>query len=71
MNPPPDPKPLCRHLRTKQMYVPALAAGALQNYDSPHDDSFYTCNRTLTVLGCDDDAVHPRACGPGRSCYQA
>lgn len=71
MNPSPDSKPLCRHLRTKQMYVPVLAAGALQKHDSPHDDSFYTCNRTLTALGCDDDAVHPHVCGPGRCCFQS
>jgi hypothetical protein len=71
MNTPPEKLPLCRHLRTKQMYVPELAAGALEKYLQPGDDSYYTCNKTLSALGCDDDAVHPRACHPGRSCHQA
>lgn len=71
MNTPNAQPVLCRHLRTKQMYVPALAAGALEKYLRPDDDSFYTCNRTLSALGCDDDGVHPRACCAGRSCYQA
>ena len=53
------------------MHVPVLAADALERYLQPNDDSFYTCTQTLGVLGCDDDAVHPRACCPGRSCYRA
>ena len=71
MNTPAPSPPLCRHLRTKQMYIPVLAAGALEKHLQPNDDSFYTCNRTLSALGCDDDGVHPRACRPGRSCHQA
>jgi hypothetical protein len=71
MNTNETPPPVCRHLRTKQMYVPAQAAGAMAKHLHPHDDSFYTCIRTLTALGCDDDAVHPQACCPGRKCYEA
>jgi hypothetical protein len=72
MNPTtPSRAPMCRHLRTKRMHVPVLAAGALERHLLSNDDSFYTCTQTLSVLGCDDDAVHPRACCPGRSCYRA
>jgi hypothetical protein len=60
----------CRHLRTKRMYIPELAHGALG--EPGHDEQvFYTCNRTLGALGCDDDAVHPGACRDGRGCFEA
>jgi hypothetical protein len=71
MNPPSAQVPLCRYLRTKQLYVSALAEGALQRHLQPDDASFYTCNLTLSALGCDDEAVHPRACGPCRKCFRA
>ena len=60
----------CRHLRTKRMYIPALAEGALDLEPSADDQSFYWCNRTLAALGRDDNAVHPCVCQPGRSCHE-
>ena len=72
MNTPPE-KPAqsvpCRHLRTKRMYVPALAEGALDH--EQNDQSFYWCNRTLSALGLDDNTVHPCVCQPGRSCHES
>jgi hypothetical protein len=69
--PPENPVPWkpCRFLRTKRMYIPALAEGAL---DPEQDDqSFYWCNKTLSALGVDDNQVHPCLCQPGRSCHEA
>lgn len=60
----------CRHLRTKRMYIPALAEGALSTEIDPNDQSFYWCNKTLGALGRDDNQVHPCLCQPGRSCHE-
>ena len=71
MNTPPPSLPVCRHLRSKQMYLPHLAAEGTVLRPPHPDDAFFTCNRTLSALGCDDDAVHPHVCGPGRVCYKS
>jgi len=60
----------CRHLRTKRMYIPALAEGALDLEQGSHDQSFYWCNKTLTAIGLDDKQVHPCDCQPGRTCHE-
>ena len=67
----PAPSLPCCHLRTKRMYVPVLAEGALDINPDENDPSFYWCNRTLTALGVDDNQVHPCRCQPGRSCHEA
>jgi hypothetical protein len=59
----------CRYLRTKRMYIPALADQPL-NYEPENDQSFYWCNRTQAALGLDDYPVHPCSCQPGRSCHE-
>ncbi len=61
----------CCHLRTKRMYIPALAEGALDPETYRDDQSFFWCNKTLTALGLDDDQVHPCVCLAGRACYEA
>ncbi len=61
----------CRFLRTKRMYIPALADGALDQVQDPNDQSFYWCNKTLSALGRDDNSVHPCLCQPGRTCHEA
>ena len=61
----------CRFLRTKRMYIPALADGALDQKQDPNDQSFYWCNKTLSALGRDDNQVHPCLCQPGRSCHES
>jgi hypothetical protein len=60
----------CRHLRTKRMYIPAIADGALDLDQGDHDQSFYWCNKTLAALGIDDAPVHLCSCQPGRSCHE-
>jgi hypothetical protein len=67
----PQSSSICRHLRNKRMYIPALADGAVPADASENDESFYWCNRTLAALGRDDDRVHPCLCRPGRSCHEA
>jgi len=60
----------CRHLRTKRMYIPALAEGALSLEQDTNDQSFYWCNKTLSALGKDDAPVSVCSCQPGRSCHE-
>jgi len=67
---PTDWKP-CRFLRTKRMFIPALADGALDQVQDGADQSHYWCNKTLSALGRDDNPVHPCACQPGRACHEA
>ena len=61
----------CRHLRTKRMYIPALAEGALDLEQDTNDQSFYWCNKTLSALGRDDRPAHPCVCQPGRTCHES
>lgn len=65
------PTDLCKHLRTKKMYVPALAEEPLA---PPFEEAGQTghcwCNRTLTEVGPDDQAVGTRVCTGGRSCFE-
>ncbi|HUB67350.1 MAG TPA: hypothetical protein VL981_07705 [Candidatus Methylacidiphilales bacterium] len=63
-------EPLCRYLRTKAMYIPALANSVLESGDESGGQTFYWCNKTQTALGIDDLPAHPCACRPGRSCHQ-
>jgi hypothetical protein len=63
------PSQPCRFLRTKKIYIPALADTAL--VEDHNDQSFYWCNKTLSALGRDDNAVHPCLCQTGRSCHEA
>jgi hypothetical protein len=70
LQPPSTASMPCRHLRTKKMYIPALAASALDHEDT-NDQSFYWCNKTLGALGRDDAPVHPCSCQPGRSCHES
>ncbi len=60
----------CRHLRTKRMYIPVLAEGALDRDANDNDQSFYWCNKTQGALGFDDFPVHPCSCQPGRDCHE-
>ncbi len=60
----------CCNLRTKKMYIPALADAMVMLEEDANDQSFYWCNKTLGALGRDDCSVHPRACQPGRCCHE-
>ncbi len=67
-----SPTHLCKHLRTKSMYIPALSrenrAGApLEPSGCP---AHYWCNCTSTETGPDDKQVGPGACDNSRSCFE-
>jgi hypothetical protein len=60
---------VCRYLRTKSMYIPALA-------EEPRDpeqagrSSHCWCNCTLTETGPDDRPVGVEVCSPERGCFE-
>jgi len=64
--------PVCQHLRTKIMFIPALAAEASATSNPQVDPGpcHYWCNCTLTEVGPDDQAAHPQVCLPQRSCFE-
>lgn len=65
------PNNVCRHLRTKKMYIPAEAHDV---FTSPGQECEFCghcwCNRTLTEVGLDDRQVAIQLCGPSRSCFE-
>jgi hypothetical protein len=66
------PDNVCRHLRTKKMYVPAQAD---EVFSKEAGETGYCghcwCNRTLSEVGFDDRPVNISACNPSRSCFEA
>jgi hypothetical protein len=63
--------PVCRHLRARHAYIPALAGGAKVQAGAGNDQTFYWCNRTLSALGADDGPVQACQCRPARPCHEA
>ena len=63
--------PICKYLRTKKMYIPALADElAVESDESTSQGACHCwCNQTLTPVGADDQPVHFDLCIPGRACY--
>lgn len=61
----------CKNLRSKSMFIPALAQG---DGSDPHPDrsqsSHCWCNCTLCETGPDDQPVGPQVCRPGRPCFE-
>jgi len=66
------PAHLCKHLRTKKMYVPAQAdeVFAAASRDDGDSCGHCWCNRTLTEVGSDDKLVGLQVCGPTRVCFE-
>ena len=62
--------PTCKHLRTKNLFIPEQAADSLTEPAGPEAEPFYWCNRTLTGIGVDDQPVHLRLCTCGRRCFE-
>ncbi len=65
---------LCRHLRSKGMYVygdidPSLGATELENGSAEYDGYFW-CLRTMSCLGPDKQPIGRSECGPDRDCYE-
>jgi hypothetical protein len=62
---------LCKKLRTKSMFIPALADEALARPDQEQRSSSHCwCNCTLTETGPDDRPVGFDACNPSRPCFE-
>jgi hypothetical protein len=66
------PNNVCRHLRTKKMYIPAQAEEVFAATESELPDSpgHCWCNRTLTEVGPDDQQAGVSLCNPKRSCFE-
>lgn len=65
------PAHVCKHVRTKKMYVPALADTVFAQAGNQFTDtSPCWCNRTQTETGPDDKQVNLPACAPGRACFE-
>lgn len=61
----------CKHLRTKSMFIPALAHELAANPDEPFPRSaHFWCNCTVTETGPDDHPVAPHRCRPSRQCFE-
>lgn len=63
--------PLCRHLRSKRMYV-ANSFEAEAQADEDHISAYghYWCLQTSYEFGPDDERVARKLCKPGRNCYE-
>lgn len=62
-------QPICRHLRTKASYVPALRSETYMT--EQHPMAQYFCLRTLHAVGPDDKSVCPEDCTSQRICFVA
>jgi hypothetical protein len=58
--------PICRHLRTKAMYV----RGDVSAFEINESNSSCWCSHTQNVLGPDDKLVEGPACVDGRGCFE-
>lgn len=60
-------QPVCRYLRTKKMYIPALQEPGQGLEDGRK--ARYWCLKTMAGVGPDDDFVGPPECQPHRQCF--
>jgi hypothetical protein len=66
-----NPVTQCKNLRTKKMYIPALAGETFPPAGAEHGNSCHCwCNCTLTETGPDDRPVGFQVCTPERSCFE-
>ena len=66
------PACVCKHLRTKKMFIPELADRVYATENGVlTDTSPCWCNRTLTEVGPDDKQVSLPLCSGKRSCFEA
>jgi len=61
--------PVCRHLRSKGMYV--YTDGMDHGFQHDYDSTIYWCLKSMKAFGPDDEMVEMESCcRPDRSCYQ-
>ena len=63
--------PCCVHLRTKTQYCMPDEIDAGLGYIKVTTTGCYWCGKTHASLGPDDADALPRACQPGRDCFEA
>ncbi|HEU5068855.1 MAG TPA: hypothetical protein VFV96_00395 [Verrucomicrobiae bacterium] len=64
-------RPLCKHLRTKSLYVGVAPQDAFADKEGERaSPCHFWCNRTQTVVGVDDRPVHKATCDSSRSCFE-
>jgi hypothetical protein len=62
---------LCKHLRTKSMFIPAVAHELATKPDEHFQHpAHYWCNCTVTETGPDDRPVAPHRCHAARGCFE-
>jgi hypothetical protein len=62
---------LCKHLRTKKMYIPAQQDEVFSaSGEELGNIGHCWCNRTMSEVGPDDRQVAAYNCGRGRSCFE-
>ena len=65
------PSQICRHFRTKKMFIPELADEVFARENGAFTDSSHCwCLRTLTETGPDDQQVGIQICNPSRRCFE-
>jgi len=65
------PSDICRHLRTKKMYVPAQADELFtETAEETGPSGHCWCNRTLTEVGPDNRQVGFQVCSRSRPCFE-
>jgi hypothetical protein len=62
--------PPCKFLRTKKMFIPALANENASGDGGLQESAHCWCNRTLTEVGPDDQPVGRQVCRADRSCFR-
>ena len=60
---------VCRHLRTKAMYVPALRESMFR--DEAVSSSHCWCIKTMGTVGPDDEYVSLEDCEVSRQCFES
>jgi len=62
---------VCKHLRTKKMFIPAQAHEAFaSSAEEPGGSPHCWCNCTLSEVGPDDRQVGVHVCGLSRLCFE-
>lgn len=62
------PRGMCPSLMMKRMLTLGMDEPVHDDRRWP-GDGYYWCSKTCTPVGPDDELVHPKDCGPRRSCY--
>jgi hypothetical protein len=62
---------VCKHLRTKSMFIPAVAQELASKPEGQFNHSaHYWCNCTVSETGPDDNPVGPQRCQTSRQCFE-